>query len=57
MGIDYPAGLDESGAIADAFGVPGLPVTIAVDEQGRIVRRVFGEVGEAELEDLAAAVG
>lgn len=57
MGIDYPVGLDESGAIAAAFGVPGLPVTVAVDEEGRIVRKALGEIDAANLEAMADALG
>ncbi|MCP5089077.1 MAG: TlpA family protein disulfide reductase [Rhodobacteraceae bacterium] len=35
-GISYSAGLDESGAIKEAYGLHGLPYTFFVDKEGYI---------------------
>lgn len=51
--ISYPQLIDRRGATADALGAPGIPVTLAVDAQGRIVYRRIGEVSAAQV---AAAV-
>ncbi len=46
----YPTAMDVQGEIAKAVGgVDATPLTLFVDRQGRIVRRVYGELdfGEA----------
>lgn len=41
--IDYPVVLDQNQAAAEAFGgLPGLPVTIFIDRQGRIAHKHIG---------------
>jgi thiol-disulfide isomerase/thioredoxin len=48
--------LDLDGAVAAAVGGRGLPVTVAFDQDGVMVGRVFGELNERSLEDLLALV-
>jgi cytochrome c biogenesis protein CcmG, thiol:disulfide interchange protein DsbE len=41
-GVTFPVVSDESGAIAQKFGVLGVPRTVFVDARGAIVKRVNG---------------
>ena len=40
--VDFTLLLDESGVVVEAWGVLGLPTTLVVDPQGRIVYRAVG---------------
>ncbi|HVE97695.1 MAG TPA: TlpA disulfide reductase family protein [Mycobacteriales bacterium] len=48
-GIAYPSVRAEGRTLLSAVGVPGPPVTIFVDGDGRVVRREVGELTAAEL--------
>jgi cytochrome c biogenesis protein CcmG/thiol:disulfide interchange protein DsbE len=48
-GIPYPCGPDPNGGIATAFGVPGLPVTVFINRQGRVASRITGQLTQASL--------
>jgi cytochrome c biogenesis protein CcmG, thiol:disulfide interchange protein DsbE len=50
--LDFPSLLDEHGALKARLGVPGLPATVLLDGQGRIVRRHPGQLTDASLADL-----
>jgi cytochrome c-type biogenesis protein len=55
--IEYLVALDQDQTAAEAFGgLPGLPVTIFVDRQGRIAHKVIGitdiDVLRGNIEDL-----
>ena len=52
MGIQYPHAVDREGALLDSLGVPGLPVTLAVDADGRILRTQIGQLTPRELTSL-----
>lgn len=52
LGIDYPHVVDPDGELLAALGVRGLPVTLAVDREGRIVNRVVGQLDAQRLEEL-----
>jgi thiol-disulfide isomerase/thioredoxin len=54
--VVYPSLGDASGSIAHEFGVPYLPATIVVDEQGEMRYRAVGAVDEDVLRDLIADV-
>lgn len=57
QGATWPGLIDPDGEIADAYGVgakPGLPVTIAIDPEGSLVRRHIGELRRGDLEGLIA---
>lgn len=56
IGADYPHAVDTDGALLDALGVPGLPVTLAVDASGRIVAKQIGQMDASELASLMDAL-
>lgn len=56
LGVTYPQVVDAKGTVLDATRVPGLPVTLAVDAEGRIVDRVIGEVSDNELARLLSTL-
>jgi peroxiredoxin len=47
--VPYPLANDASGRTWGAWRVPYQPVTVVVDQQGRIARRFDGEVEPALL--------
>jgi peroxiredoxin len=51
-GVAYILALDSAGAVADRYGVVGLPTTVLIDSQGRIARTIAGPVARAELASL-----
>jgi len=52
-GLGFPILLDARGKAAQAFGVTGLPATVVVDREGRILRRIdMGSLEGGELEGL-----
>ena len=52
FGIGYPHILDPDGELLSTLGVRGLPVTLAIDESGRIVGKSIGELDAQELQQL-----
>jgi thiol-disulfide isomerase/thioredoxin len=52
MGVTYPVLEDRSSSLARAFGIPGIPSTVVVDERGRLRFRVLGGLKQGELDDL-----
>ena len=50
--IEYPHVLDPDGALLSERGVRGLPVTLGLDEEGRIAARVVGQLDARELQQL-----
>ncbi len=55
-GASYPQLVDERGEVLAHTRVPGLPVTLALNAQGRVVDRVIGEVSQQELGRLVASL-
>ena len=47
--VPYQLANDASGRSWGAWRVPYQPVTVVVDDRGRIARRFEGEVGPADL--------
>ena len=43
LGISYPVLLDPDGSVSRRYGVVGLPTTIFVDAQGRVLGKILGE--------------
>ena len=43
-GLDFLSLLDETGSIADAFGVYSLPQSFLIDGQGQLIRQISGAV-------------
>ncbi|HYX44982.1 MAG TPA: TlpA disulfide reductase family protein [Acidimicrobiales bacterium] len=48
-GVRFPAGYDPEGGTATAYGLYGMPTTIFVSPDGRILERHRGEISKAEL--------
>ncbi|MBI3745214.1 MAG: TlpA family protein disulfide reductase [Chloroflexi bacterium] len=56
FGLTYRIGLDETGAISEAYGVFGLPTHYFIDRQGVIRDRNFGPLTRAQMEQRVAAL-
>lgn len=56
-GIPYRLGIDRRGGVGADYGIIGLPVTVVIDAQGRLVANHAGEIDAAELESLTAPLG
>ncbi|MEO7836917.1 MAG: TlpA disulfide reductase family protein [Acidimicrobiales bacterium] len=53
----WPGLVDPKGQIANAYDVaakPGIPVTVAIDVRGALVKRHIGELRRGDLESLIA---
>ena len=50
--IGYPHALDADGELLRRLGIRGLPVTFALDADGRVVDRVVGQLTHEELQRL-----
>ena len=48
-GLSYPSGSDPAGDVARRVGLRGMPTTLFVDSEGRILERRTGEMTEATL--------
>jgi len=58
LGIDLPTLLDHNGQVAEKYGVPGLPVAVFVNSQGRVAAIQVGQLDQADSShDVAAALG
>jgi cytochrome c biogenesis protein CcmG/thiol:disulfide interchange protein DsbE len=55
-GVTYPQLVDVDAVVLGDTRVPGLPVTLAVDADGRIVDKVIGEVSRSELDTLLDSI-
>lgn len=57
MAINYPMVLDADRAVSEAFGgVYGLPTTVVIDRQGRVVRRILGLFPVDQMKPQLAAL-
>jgi peroxiredoxin len=52
LGITYPLGLDEDGSIARSYRLVGLPGTMFIGRDGRLVRRWVGILDERQLTEF-----
>ena len=48
-GVRFPAAYDPEGGTATAYGLYGMPTTVFISPDGRILERHRGEISEAEL--------
>jgi thiol-disulfide isomerase/thioredoxin len=55
-GVSYPIASDPTATVAVTYGVFGLPQTFFLNAQHKIVRRVYGDLTEAELTAWAASL-
>lgn len=53
-GIPYPSVRDASGTVAEDFEVNGVPETIFIDAEGRVVGKHIGQISGDDLEQLVA---
>lgn len=47
--LDWPTVVDEDGALARAFALPGVPAFVVIDAQGRIADTQIGYTSEAGM--------
>ncbi|MGA7172763.1 MAG: redoxin domain-containing protein [Candidatus Dormiibacterota bacterium] len=58
LGIDLPTLLDHNGQVARKYGVPGLPVAVFVNSQGKVAAIQVGQLDQADdNHDVATALG
>jgi peroxiredoxin len=55
-GADWPMLVDPEAALADAWGVPGLPVTFFIDAKGSVVGENLGALSEKQLLGFARSL-
>lgn len=55
-GIAYPCGPDATGAIASAYGLPGIPVTVFINRRGIITQKSIGPLTAASLASFLQAI-
>ena len=52
----YPTGYTNTNEILDRYGIFGMPTTIFIDEEGRIVRSWVGAINRDKLEELSTNI-
>jgi cytochrome c biogenesis protein CcmG/thiol:disulfide interchange protein DsbE len=50
--VTYPQVVDSEGSLLRSLRSPGLPVTVVLDPEGRVVGRQIGRINEQRLTDL-----
>ncbi len=53
-GVEYPAGYDPDGNVAEKFSLLGMPSTVFLSADGRVLERHTGEMSREKLEDTIA---
>jgi cytochrome c biogenesis protein CcmG/thiol:disulfide interchange protein DsbE len=53
-GVTYPSGYDHDGSVGQRYGLMGVPTTVFLDRNGKIVGRYLGGMSEATLDGLLA---
>jgi thiol-disulfide isomerase/thioredoxin len=56
-GADFPLGIDRRGDTIAKFGASGLPVTVFVDDEGRVAQTAYGGLTRQQFEAYAKALG
>ncbi len=51
-GVTYAQAVDAKGELLADLGLPGLPITLAIDSAGRVIARQIGQMSPDELRDL-----
>lgn len=57
IGVSFDLGVDRDGDVASDYDVPGLPITVVIDPQGRIASNFVGEISARQLESYAEQLG
>src|SRR5215469_15805223 len=47
--MPYPIGIDDSGAIGASYGLIGMPLSVFIGPDGKVVKRVSGEMSTAQI--------
>jgi cytochrome c biogenesis protein CcmG/thiol:disulfide interchange protein DsbE len=50
-GLHYPSGFDPKGDVAASYGLLGMPTTVFVSPDGKLLERRTGEISRKELEE------
>lgn len=50
-GVQYPTGYDPDGKVATSYGLFGMPTTLFVAPDGRLLEKHTGELSQAQLEE------
>ena len=53
-GVTYPSGYDPDGDVARQYGLYGIPATVLITADGRVVSTSVGELDSDELSELIA---
>jgi cytochrome c biogenesis protein CcmG/thiol:disulfide interchange protein DsbE len=56
VGVTYAQTVDPDGELLRQLGIPGLPVTVVLDSDGRVAHQKIGEITESELTAKIRAV-
>lgn len=54
VGVTYPAGYDPEGRVATTYGLFGMPTTLFVAPDGRLLEKHTGELSQEQLERAIA---
>ena len=52
VGVSFPLGFDETGNVSTAYQTFGLPITVAIDSDGTVIRQITSRVPEEQLIEL-----
>jgi thiol-disulfide isomerase/thioredoxin len=55
-GVTFPNGLDPDGKVMDAYRIQGLPSTWFVNGDGQVVKKVYGPLDLAALDEAIALI-
>jgi cytochrome c biogenesis protein CcmG/thiol:disulfide interchange protein DsbE len=50
-GVSYPSGFDPKGNVASQYGLIGMPTTVFISRDGRLLERRTGEMNQGQLEE------
>jgi thiol-disulfide isomerase/thioredoxin len=54
IGVSYALAIDETDRVGQRYLSPGLPATFFISSDGQIVKTVFGEVDQQEVDEFIA---
>jgi len=56
MGVTYPQVVDADGQLLNGLEIPGLPVTVVLDQRGIVATRHVGPLADGTLRQLIDGV-
>ncbi len=57
VGVRFPLGFDDTGTVSTSYQTFGLPITVAIDSEGTVVRQITSRVPEEQLLELVEELG